>query len=81
MCYAQSMQNESARGEAARVARIARLYVLAEGVFGSRAEVQRWLETPNRTLDGVRPLEKLQTAIAAREVEDLLGRVQYGIFG
>jgi putative toxin-antitoxin system antitoxin component (TIGR02293 family) len=75
------MQNESARMKSDRLARIARLYALAEGVFGSRAEAQRWMETPNRALDGVRPLDELETDVAPREVEDLLGRVQYGIFG
>jgi putative toxin-antitoxin system antitoxin component (TIGR02293 family) len=60
---------------------VARLYTMAEDVLGSRAEAQRWMKTPNRALDGARPLDDLESEIAAREVEDLLGRIRYGIFG
>lgn len=67
--------------ESDRLARVARLYALAEDVLGSRAEAQRWMKTPNRALDGARPLDELETEIAAREVEDMLGRIRYGIFG
>ncbi len=38
------------------------------------------MRTPNRALDGARPVDQLETEIAAREVEDLLGRIQYGVF-
>jgi putative toxin-antitoxin system antitoxin component (TIGR02293 family) len=69
------------RDESDRLARVARLYAIAESVLGSREEAQRWMKTPNRSLDGVRPLDELETEVAAREVEDLLGRIQYGIFG
>jgi putative toxin-antitoxin system antitoxin component (TIGR02293 family) len=69
------------RDESDRLARVARLYAIAESVLGSREEAQRWMKAPNRALDGVRPLDELETEVAAREVEDLLGRIQYGIFG
>ena len=44
-------------------------------------KAQRWMKAPNRALDGMRPLDELDTEIAAREVEDVLGRIRYGIFG
>jgi putative toxin-antitoxin system antitoxin component (TIGR02293 family) len=69
------------RDESDRLARVARLYAMAEDVLGSRDEAQRWMKTPNRALDGARPLDELDTEIASREVEDLLGRIRYGVFG
>lgn len=69
------------RDESDRLARVARMYAMAEDVLGSRAEAQRWMKTPNRSLDGARPLDELDTDVAAREVEDLLGRIRYGVFG
>lgn len=69
------------RDESDRLARVARLYAMAEDVLGSRDEAQRWMKSPNRALDGMRPLDELDTEIAAREVEDVLGRIRYGIFG
>ncbi len=58
---------------------VARLYAFAEDVLGSRAAAETWMRTPNRALDGARPVDD-QTEIAAREVEDLLGRIRHGIF-
>jgi putative toxin-antitoxin system antitoxin component (TIGR02293 family) len=69
------------RDESDRLARVARIYAIAEDVLGSRDEAQRWMKTPNRSLDGARPLNELETEVAAREVEDVLGRIQHGIFG
>lgn len=69
------------RDESDRLARVARLYAMAEDVLGSREEAQRWMKTPNQSLDGARPLDELDTEIAAREIEDLLGRIRHGVFG
>lgn len=69
------------RAESDRLARVARLYATAEDVFGAPDVAQEWMKTSNRALDGARPLDELETDIAAREVEDLLGRIRYGVFG
>ncbi|TAM77608.1 DUF2384 domain-containing protein [bacterium] len=66
--------------ESDRLARIARIYALAEEVFGLKSVAERWMEEPNRALDGRRPLEELSTEVAAREVEDALGRIRDGAF-
>jgi putative toxin-antitoxin system antitoxin component (TIGR02293 family) len=66
--------------ESDRLVRVARLYAFAEEVLGSRDAAETWMRTPNRTLDGARPVDELETEIAAREVEDLLGRIRHGIF-
>ena len=38
------------------------------------------LRTPNRALGGERPLDQLDTDIGARAVEDILGRIAYGVY-
>lgn len=59
---------------------VARLYAFADDVLGSRNAAETWMRTPNRALDGARPVDELETEIAAREVEDALGRIRHGIF-
>jgi uncharacterized protein (DUF2384 family) len=39
------------------------------------------MKTPNHALDGARPVDELDSEVAAREVEDLLGRIRQGVFG
>jgi putative toxin-antitoxin system antitoxin component (TIGR02293 family) len=68
------------RDESDRLTRIARIYAQAASVFGSRDAAERWMTTPNWALDGRRPLEMLDTEVAAREVEDTLGRIEDGTF-
>ena len=66
--------------ESDRLTRVARLYAFAEDVLGSQAAAVAWMRDPNRALDDATPLSYLDTEIAAREVEDLLGRIRYGVF-
>lgn len=39
-----------------------------------------WLTSPVRALNGAQPIEFLQTELGAREVRDLIGRLEDGIF-
>jgi putative toxin-antitoxin system antitoxin component (TIGR02293 family) len=66
--------------ESDRLTRVARIYAYAEDVFASREAANGWMHAPNRALDGARPLDMLDTEVAAREVEDLLGRIDDGSF-
>ncbi|HEY9084745.1 MAG TPA: antitoxin Xre/MbcA/ParS toxin-binding domain-containing protein [Candidatus Tyrphobacter sp.] len=66
--------------ESERLARVARMYALAESVLGGKDAAERWMASRNRALDGARPVEELVTDLGAREVEDLLGRIRDGIF-
>lgn len=63
-----------------RVLRFARLYEIAADVLGDETEARRWLKTPNTALGGRSPLDYADTEPGAREVEDLLGRLEYGVF-
>lgn len=63
-----------------RLYRIARLFAMAEDVFEDRDRARVWLRQPQRGLGNRVPLALLRTEAGAREVEDLLGRIEYGVF-
>jgi len=66
--------------ESDRAARLARVFANAVEMIGEEERAVQWLLTPNRALDGQRPLDQLDTDVGAREVEDLLGRIAYGVY-
>ena len=66
--------------ESDRVVRYARLMGLATQVMESPENALLWLSTPKVGLSGAIPLEYAQTEFGAREVEDLLGRIEYGVY-
>lgn len=49
-------------------------------VFENPDRARRWLREPQRALGNRVPLELLGTEAGAREVEDLLGRIEYSVF-
>jgi putative toxin-antitoxin system antitoxin component (TIGR02293 family) len=69
-----------AADESDRLSRLARIAALAEEVLGDRGKAGRWLQKPNRALGGVVPLDQLATDVGTREVEEVLGRIAYGVF-
>lgn len=66
--------------ESDRVARVARIFAAAVSALGDEERARGWLGDRNRALGGVRPLELLDTEIGAREVENVLGRIAYGVY-
>lgn len=66
--------------ESDRVLRFARLMGKAIEVFGGQDEARRWLKSPQFGLGGAVPLDYAETEVGAREVENLLGRVEYGVY-
>jgi putative toxin-antitoxin system antitoxin component (TIGR02293 family) len=67
--------------ESERVDRIERVYRLAIELFeGDKAEAVKWLKEPNRGLANQPPLDFSRTEIGAREVENLIGRLEHGVF-
>ena len=66
--------------ESDRVVRFARLLERAAEVMESIEEGRRWLTSTQVGLGGAIPLEYAQTEVGAREVENLLGRIEYGVY-
>jgi putative toxin-antitoxin system antitoxin component (TIGR02293 family) len=66
--------------ESDRVVRFARLLGRAASVMETLDDGRRWLTSPQVGLGGPIPLEYAETEVGAREVENLLGRIEYGVY-
>jgi putative toxin-antitoxin system antitoxin component (TIGR02293 family) len=66
--------------ESDRTVRLAQVFATASETLGSGDKAAAWLKTPNRALHGARPLDQVDTDPGVREVEDVLGRISYGIY-
>jgi putative toxin-antitoxin system antitoxin component (TIGR02293 family) len=66
--------------ESERLYRVQRLLRKAVDVFGDLEMAQKWLKERAYGLGDVSPLEFAKTEIGAREVENLLGRLEHGVF-
>ncbi len=66
--------------ESDRTVRLARVYADAIEMIGDPDRAVEWLHTPNRALGGEKPLDQLDTDMGARLVEDILGRIAYGVY-
>ena len=66
--------------ESDRAVRLAQVYANASETLGYGDKAAAWLKTPNRALRGGRPLDQLDTDPGVREVEDVLGRIAYGVY-
>lgn len=68
------------KAESDRVARLARLLAKAVEVLESKGQAREWMKTPQSGLGGAVPLDYADTDVGAREVENLLGRIEHGVF-
>jgi len=67
--------------ESDRVLRMSIIFDLAVDLFeGDVAEARKWLLSPQPGLGGEVPLDFASTEVGAREVENLLGRLEHGVF-
>jgi len=66
--------------ESDRVWRASAIFDMAVDLFeGDTTAARQWLLTPQAGLGGEVPLELASTQIGAREVENLIGRLEYGV--
>jgi len=66
--------------ETDKALRLARIAVQAERVFGAPEKAHRWLRKAKRELQGETPLAYLASEAGARVVEEMLFRIEHGIF-
>ncbi len=66
--------------ESERLLRLSRVFEHAVDLFeGDRDGARQWLETPIPALENQRPLDLAKSEPGAREVEDLIGRIEQGV--
>ncbi len=63
-----------------RLYRIARLFKLAAEVLESDQAANEWLHQPQMALGERTPLELMRTEVGTKEVEELLYRIEYGLY-
>jgi putative toxin-antitoxin system antitoxin component (TIGR02293 family) len=56
------------------------LFTKAQEVLRGRENARLWFTSPKIALGGKTPLEYADTELGAREVEDLLSRLEHGVF-
>ena len=66
--------------ESDKVIRYSRLVRQAADLFGDIEKARAWLKHPQYGLGGAVPLDYARTEAGAREVENLLGRINYGVY-
>lgn len=66
--------------EGDRIVRLAGVFARAVEVLGSEEQANQWLRHPNRALGGVVPLDHLDTQVGVNQVEEVLDRIDYGIY-
>jgi putative toxin-antitoxin system antitoxin component (TIGR02293 family) len=66
--------------ETDKALRLERIATQAERVFGDAEKAHRWLRKAKRELHGATPLACLASEAGARVVEEMLFRIEHGIF-
>ncbi len=65
--------------ESEKVERLARVAALAEAAFGSKEDALGFLHTPHPELGGETPLDSSRAELGARQVEEILWRMEHGL--
>jgi putative toxin-antitoxin system antitoxin component (TIGR02293 family) len=76
----QAMKQPLTIEETDKALRLARIADLARRVFGDGEKAHRWLRKPKRELSGRTPLAYLASENGARTVEQMLQRIDHGMF-
>jgi putative toxin-antitoxin system antitoxin component (TIGR02293 family) len=66
--------------EGSRLWKFTELLAQATQTLGSQEAAEKWLNSPQIGLDGKRPVDLLTTIPGAELVEDLLMRMEYGVY-
>jgi putative toxin-antitoxin system antitoxin component (TIGR02293 family) len=65
--------------ESERTERMARVIALAEDVWQDREQARRFLTTPHPEIGGKTPLDAALTELGARQAEEVMARIAYGL--
>jgi putative toxin-antitoxin system antitoxin component (TIGR02293 family) len=78
--HRRKIEGKLGPAESDRVLRFAKLMGKALEVMEFEESARQWLTSPQFGLGGAVPLEYAETEVGAREVENLLGRIEYGVY-
>jgi len=60
--------------------RVVEIKTLADRIFGDEEKAGAWLQRPNASLSGQRPMDLLKDELGTAVVRELLERIDHGIF-
>ena len=66
--------------ETDKALRLERIATLADRVFGNPEKAHRWMRKPKHLLGGKTPVDFLASETGARQVEQMLYRIEHGMF-
>jgi putative toxin-antitoxin system antitoxin component (TIGR02293 family) len=66
--------------ESERILRLADMAARATTILGTVEKAKQWLTADNRALGGVAPISLLDTDVGTRAVEDVLLRIEHGVY-
>ena len=66
--------------ESDRLARVEKILKRAHEVFGDAKKARGWMNTQLAAFDGETPLQRADTFLGATQVEDVLGRIDHGVY-
>lgn len=66
--------------QSGRTWKFAEILAKASAVFGDQTKAEKWLAKPAMALDERRPVDLLSSPAGIEMVEQLLGRMEYGVY-
>jgi putative toxin-antitoxin system antitoxin component (TIGR02293 family) len=66
--------------ESERLWELSRLFCRAVGVLESEPGAVHWFRNPIQALGGAPPLSYARTAVGLRELDNILGRIEHGVY-
>jgi len=69
------------RNSSVKLFEVADLFLHGTDVFGNKEAFFQWMNMPNKSIGGMRPMELVELPEGVSKVKDILGRMEYGVFG
>jgi hypothetical protein len=63
-----------------RLIRSLEILIVADRVFADEAKAEAWLQRPNASMSGQRPIDLMQDELGAAVVRETLEQIDHGIF-
>lgn len=67
------------RNSSIQLLEITHLFIKGIKIFNTQVDFFKWLDLPNVTLGGLKPLELIEMPGGISKIENLLGRIEHGI--
>jgi putative toxin-antitoxin system antitoxin component (TIGR02293 family) len=76
----RSLRNVVGRGRSASSIRILAIRTLANRVFADETKADIWLNRPNQSFSGQKPIDLLEDELGAAVVREALEQIDHGMF-